>query len=282
VGLTVEQIKGRLKHLAKTNDADARLLIRIYMMERFLERLTVSRFAENFVIKGGILVTSLVGVAMRSTMDIDASIRNANLSEDDISLIVKEVSEIELDDDITFKIKDVSSIMDEMEYPGVRVAISAYLGKIDVPMKLDISTGDIITPSAISYDYKLMLEDRSISLWTYNLETLLAEKLQTVLVRGVLNTRMRDLYDIKVLFAAYSDKINKDIFANAFKATCKKRNSEALLDTDGNILEIIQQDANMEKLWEAYKRKYRYASGIAYHDVMTAVNELWSMANKKL
>ena len=185
MALTAEQVKGKIKSLAKKNKADARALMRIYMMERFLQRVAVSQYACNFIIKGGIWVTSMVGIAMRTTMDIDTSIRNFNLSEEDARRIVEEISSINLDDGIQFHIKEVSQIMDEMEYPGIRIAMDAVMGMMTTPIKIDISTGDIITPRAIEYSYQLMLEKRSINLWSYNLETILAEKLQTVLVLSV-------------------------------------------------------------------------------------------------
>ena len=189
--LTPEQVKGRIKNVAKENKADARTLMRIYMMERFLERVASSQYKDNFIIKGGMLVTAMVGVALRSTMDIDTSIKNQNLSAEDARRIVDEIKDIDLDDGVTFVVKEVSNIMDEMEYPGIRFTMNAMMGKLVTPMKIDISTGDVITPRAIEFNYKLLLDDRSINLWSYNLETILAEKLQTVLARGLLNTRMR-------------------------------------------------------------------------------------------
>lgn len=199
MGFTPEQIKGRIKSVAKQNNADARTLMRIYMMERFLERLAQSEYRDNFIIKGGILVTAMIGVAHRSTMDIDTSMKNLNLSAEDALRVVNQVKDIDLDDGVSFEVKDVSNIMDEMEYPGIRVTMNANVGRLITPLKIDISTGDVITPRAIEFNYDLLLEDRSISLWSYNLETILAEKLQTVLARGILNTRMRDFYDIRML-----------------------------------------------------------------------------------
>ena len=199
MGFTPEQIKGRIKSVAKQNNADARTLMRIYMMERFLERLAQSEYRDNFIIKGGILVTAMIGVAHRSTMDIDTSMKNLNLSAEDALRVVNQVKDIDLDDGVSFEVKDVSNIMDEMEYPGIRVTMNANVGRLITPLKIDISTGDVITPRAIEFNYDLLLEDRSISLWSYNLETILAEKLQTVLARGILNTRMRDFYDIRIM-----------------------------------------------------------------------------------
>ena len=187
MGFTPEQIKGRIKSVAKQNNADARTLMRIYMMERFLERLAQSEYRDNFIIKGGILVTAMIGVAHRSTMDIDTSMKNLNLSAEDALRVVNQVKDIDLDDGVSFDVKDVSNIMDEMEYPGIRVTMNANVGRLITPLKIDISTGDVITPRAIEFNYDLLLEDRSISLWSYNLETILAEKLQTVLARGINN-----------------------------------------------------------------------------------------------
>ena len=187
MGFTPEQIKGRIKSVAKQNNADARTLMRIYMMERFLERLAQSEYRDNFIIKGGILVTAMIGVVHRSTMDIDTSMKNLNLSAEDALRVVNQVKDIDLDDGVSFDVKDVSNIMDEMEYPGIRVTMNANVGRLITPLKIDISTGDVITPRAIEFNYDLLLEDRSISLWSYNLETILAEKLQTVLARGINN-----------------------------------------------------------------------------------------------
>ena len=206
--LTPEQAKGRIKNLAKQKNADARVLMRIYMMERFLERISVSEYKDNFIIKGGMLVALMVGVSLRSTMDIDTSLKNQELSEEEARRIVDEIRQIDIHDGVYFEIKDVSGIMDEMEYPGVRFTMNAVMGKLATPIKIDISTGDIITPRAIKYSYKLLLEERNISLWTYNLETIFAEKLQTVLARGVLNTRMRDYYDISILLSVYEKDID--------------------------------------------------------------------------
>lgn len=216
--LSPAQLKGRIKNLAIINHADPRVLIRIYMMERFLERISVSRFRNQFIIKGGILVTSLIGIALRSTMDIDTSIKNLNLSPEDILTDMKEICSIDLHDGVTFQIKQLSQIMDEMEYPGIRITANAYLGQMPIPLKIDVSTGDIITPKEIRYEYKLLLENRSIQLWSYNLETLLAEKLQTILARGTLNTRMRDYYDLYELNQGYKNKISYFYFKECFSS----------------------------------------------------------------
>lgn len=274
MGFTPEQIKGRIKSVAKQNNADARTLMRIYMMERFLERLAQSEYRDNFIIKGGILVTAMIGVAHRSTMDIDTSMKNLNLSAEDALRVVNQVKDIDLDDGVSFEVKDVSNIMDEMEYPGIRVTMNANVGRLITPLKIDISTGDVITPRAIEFNYDLLLEDRSISLWSYNLETILAEKLQTVLARGILNTRMRDFYDIRMLLDTYEDKVNKAVLKDAFAATCNKRGTDHLQEQAEEIIKIIEADEQLRVLWRAYQKKYSYAAETDYASVISGVRKL--------
>lgn len=275
--LTPDQVKGRIKSVAQKNKADARTLMRIYMMERFLERVAVSQYKDNFIIKGGMLVTAMVGVALRSTMDIDTSLKNQNLSAEDALRIVNEIKDIDLGDGVTFEIKEVSNIMDEMEYPGIRFTMNAVMGKLITPMKIDISTGDVITPRAVEYQYKLLLDDRSISLWSYNLETILAEKLQTVLARGLLNTRMRDFYDIRTLLAIYEQEINAEVLGRAFDATCKKRITENLRTDAPQIIAAVENDEQLHTLWKSYQNKYPYAATISYEDIMESIKSLLGM-----
>lgn len=277
MALTSAQVKGRIKNVAKNSHADPRVLMRIYAMERFLERVANSKYRDKFVIKGGILVTALVGVEQRATMDIDTSIRNENLSSEDVKRIISEIKDIDLDDGMTFVLRSVEDIMDEMEYPGIRVHMNAYLEKMNIPLKIDVSTGDVITPRAVHFDYPLLLENRSILLWSYNLETVLGEKLQTILARGVLNTRMRDFYDVHTLLAMYKVKIDPDTFAAAFKATCKKRGTDHLGEQADDILTRIGNDAHLQNLWESYQKKYSYASDINFDQTIASIKELIEM-----
>ena len=271
---TARQLKDLIRNLSKKNAADAQVLMRNYMMERFLERLAQSEYRDNFIIKGGILVTAMIGVAHRSTMDIDTSMKNLNLSAEDALRVVNQVKDIDLDDGVSFDVKEVSNIMDEMEYPGIRVTMNANVGRLITPLKIDISTGDVITPRAIEFNYDLLLEDRSISLWSYNLETILAEKLQTVLARGILNTRMRDFYDIRMLLDTYEDKVNKVVLKDAFAATCNKRGTDHLQEQAEEIIKIIEADEQLQVLWKAYQKKYSYAAEIDYASVINGVRKL--------
>ncbi len=275
--LTAEQIKGRIRNVARQNNSDARTLMRIYMMERFLERVAQSEYKDNFIIKGGMLVTSMVGVALRSTMDIDTSIKNQNLSAEDAEKIIEQIKNIDVDDGVTFEIKEISGIMDEMEYPGIRISLNAVLENLITTLKIDISTGDIITPAAVEYKYQLLLDDRSINLWSYNLETILSEKLQTILARGLLNTRMRDFYDIFILLDVYEERINTENLKLAFDATCKKRETLNFKENGKSILSVVKEDSNLNKLWNTYQKKYSYAQNISFDEAVNRTEFLLNM-----
>ena len=246
-------------------------------MERFLERVAVSDYKDNFVIKGGMLITSMIGIALRSRMDIDTSVKNQNLSAENMTRIVEDIKNIKLDDGVTFEIKNISNIMDEMEYPGIRISINAIMGKLITPMKIDISTGDVIIPAATEYKYELLLEDRSINLGSYNIETILAEKLQTILSRGLFNTRMRDFYDVHMLLLMYAKRIEKEILKKAFDSVCMKRETVNLKSEGERILRAVASDVQIEKLWNAYRKKFSYAADIQYYDIMHSAAVLLDM-----
>ena len=274
MGLTSAQVKGRIKNIASKNDADPRVLMRIYMMERFLERVSLSNYRDNFIIKGGMLITAMVGVSMRSTMDIDTTVKDQELSLENAKRIVSEIAEIRVEDGVSFHIKDVEIIMDEMEYPGIRFRLDATFEKMVTPIKIDISTGDVITPQAIEYNYKLLLEERDIKLWSYNLETILGEKLQTILIRERANTRMRDFYDICVLVEMYGGEINVKNFKLAYEATCRKRDTLHLLGNEEEIIDIIEHDSKLSKQWASYQKKFSYASDISFMRTIKGVRIL--------
>lgn len=274
MALSAAQVKGKIKNIAQQNHADARVLLRLYAMDRFLERLVNSKYRDNFVIKGGILVTAMVGVSQRATMDIDTSINNEQLSAKNAELIIKEIANINLNDGMTFFIKSSDEIMDEMEYPGIRILMNAYLDKMVIPLEIDISTGDVITPQAVEFDYPLILEKRTISLWSYNLETVLAEKLQTIMARGILNTRMRDYYDVYTLLNMYGERINQNVFRKAFIATCKKRKTNGLLDHANQVISSVETNESIQTLWKKYQGKYSYAAEIPFHKIIKSIVEL--------
>ena len=269
---TARQLKDLVRNRSKGNSAQAQIIIRNYIMERFLERVSLSKYRSNLIFKGGLLVSSIVGLDNRSTMDIDTTLKNINLSECDVERIVSEIIAIPVDDGVTFTIKKISNIMEEAEYPGVRVSLDAAFENMHTPVKLDFSTGDVVTPHEIEYSYQLMFEKRSIPIMAYNVETMLAEKLETIITRGTANTRLRDFYDLRILNDTVD--IHYDDLKAAFKATCQRRSSESVVGRSDEILEQIKADKNMQELWENYRRKYEYARDYLWLDVMSTVFEL--------
>lgn len=189
-----------------------------------------------------------------------------------------DIISLPMEDGVTFRIKQITEIMDEAEYPGVRVSMATEFDGARTPLKVDISAGDVITPKEIQYSFKLMLEERSINVWAYNLETVLAEKLEKVISRGITNTCMRDYYDIHILIKLYGNTLNGKVLGEALLATAKKRETEYHLNDAQEIFDEIQNDSNMQKLWKSYQKKFSYASDISWEMVMESVRELYRMS----
>ena len=270
---TSRQLKDKVRNMARGDSAKAQLLIRTYCMERFLERVSLSEHRDNFILKGGMLVSAMVGLENRATMDIDTSIRNMPLDTIAAKAMVEEIIAVPVDDNIRFEINDFGTIMDAAEYSGVRISLNAFLDATRIPLKIDISTGDAITPAAVNYQYKLMFEERYIILWAYNLETVLAEKIETVLSRSVLNTRLRDFYDLYVLQDTGLG-IDKATLAAALTATARKRGSEQVLVLYERTLDEIRISPLMREQWKRYQEKNNYAAGIVWDDVISDIRAL--------
>lgn len=275
---TSRQLKALVRNLTKGDSLQAQIIMRNYVMERFLERISLSKYRNNFILKGGMLVSAMVGLDTRSTMDIDTTIKNMPLSVENAKEMIEEIIAIPIDDGMTFSIKSVGEIMDEAEYSGVRANLEATLETMRTPLKVDISTGDIITPREVLYTFRLMFEERTISILAYNLETVLAEKMETVIARGVANTRLRDYYDLYILQNEYTHAMNIEQFKAAFLATSKKRNSIQLITEGNRILKEIADSEVMQGLWKSYQKKFSYAEDISWEMVMDSIEKLFEQA----
>lgn len=271
---TATQLKAKVRNLSGGDGQKAQTLIRNFIMERFLERITLSRYRNNFILKGGMLVAAVVGLDTRATMDIDTTVKSLNLSRDNAIKIVEDIIAVEIPDGVQFRITKVTDIMEEHDYPGIRFVLEATLDKMRQAVKIDISTGDIITPGAMEYSYNLMFEDRSISLWTYNLETLLAEKLETIMARGITNTRMRDFYDIYVI--SRQEAFDKEVLKRAFLATSAKRNTTGHIPDFQNILATVVSDDTMEAQWESFREDSFFVGDLSWDEVTDGVKTLAS------
>ena len=281
---TARQLKDLVRNLSNKKSADAQILLRNYMMERFLERISLSEYKNQFILKGGMLVAAMVGLDARATMDLDATIKGTNVSVEDVEMIISKIISIPLNDGVLFRIKRISEIMEEADYPGVRVSMETKFDGVITPLKIDISTGDIITPREIKYNFNLMLENRTIEVWAYNLETVLAEKLETVISRNVTNTRMRDFYDIYILQKLYGEQLSKDVLWDALVATAKKRETLEQIETEDidEVFDEIQSSSVMENLWKAYQRNYSYSAYIPWHTIMKSIRTLYEIISENI
>ena len=273
------RVKDLIKHLAKGDSGRAQLLQRRYAMERFLERITESIYRENLVLKGGMLVTSMLGVGERMTRDTDVTMQDKRLDVESAVSMAREIAAIPLEDGMSFSVGDAYEIMEDSEYGGVRIEMKAHLGKTEIPMKVDISTGDALTPSAVSYAYRLLLEDRTIDILAYNVETVLAEKIETMLARSTLNTRMRDFYDMWVLTNTGSG-IDHEILADAVAATIDNRDNGVSLDAFGDVLDALAASETMRANWERYRDRNDFASDLQWDDALSAARSLCEMARR--
>ena len=240
-------------------------------MERFLERVSMSEYRDQFILKGGMLVSSLLGINVRATMDIDTSVRALPLTEQDIRRIVSEICAIEIEDRVSFQITNVETIMKDFDYPGIRLHMVGTLEKLRQPIKIDISTDDVITPRAIEYEYKLMFEERTILLNTYKIETLLAEKAQTIISRGLANTRMRDFYDLYEITG--NKEFSWSIASDAFKAICRKRITEFSNERIEDELKSITDSKELEILWNNFRKKNYFVGLIEYQAMIQWVSD---------
>ena len=265
------QLKAIIKNIAKNKNISAALVLQNYMLERFLERVSLSRYHDNYIIKGGFLIASMVGLDSRATMDMDATIKGYPVNEEAIRKMVADIIAVPVEDAIHFCLKSVREIREGDEYTGYRVALTADYEKMAVPLKLDITTGDKITPREIEYSYKLMMEDRSIRVLAYNLSTILAGKLETVVSRGDQNTRPRDYYDIYILSKLQAENIDIDSLKPALSATTAKRGSSELMMQYAEIMRTVKSSDVMKRQWDNYRKDFDYAAGIEFEETCDAV-----------
>ena len=274
---TSRQLKDLVRNRSNRDSNKAQVIIRSYVMERFLERLSLSPYRNNLILKGGVLVSSMIGLDNRSTMDVDATVKNLPLSVENAKEILGKITSVPLDDGITFEMRSVVTIMDEDDYAGVRVTLDARIDTMHTPLKIDFSTGDVITHKEIEYSFKLMFEERSVSILAYNLETVLAEKLETVIARGTANTRMRDFYDIYAFETGQPQNISPTVLGAAYANTCKKRGLRTSTDDAQMILDEVEDSPELAALWDNYRSKFDYAAGISWREVMKSVRKLYGI-----
>lgn len=266
-------LKAKIRTIAKQKSIPAQVILQNYMFERLLVRLAASNYKEKFVLKGGMLVAAMVGLDNRATMDLDTTLKNLPLTPDVIRAALEQICVIPYNDGVSFTIDAISPIRENDLYGGYRVAIKAKFDTILTPLSIDVSTGDAITPRAILYRFTEIFDDgKSYDLWAYNIETVLAEKVETILRRSVFNTRPRDFYDVFIL--ATTQRFDKGVFAEALRATAKHRGTLQQIADVPRVLQNLAQSPELAAAWENYRGQFVYARDISYAQIMTALREL--------
>ena len=276
---TSEQIKGALRNISKKTGINPNSLLQMCLFEGILEKLSKSKYSENFILKGGLLISSLIGVDMRSTMDMDTTIRGIPLNEESISNILNEILAIEIDADIEYKLIKLSPIRQEDVYEDFCASISCIFGKINASLNIDITTGDVITPREMNYSYSKILEEGTIPIMTYTIETILAEKFETISSRNITTTRARDFYDLYMIYSIYKDKIDKDILRKAIERTSRYRGSLETVLQYKEIVELFRESETPKELWKKYTQNNPYAKNVDFLDTISVYEEIGTALN---
>ncbi len=276
---TSEQIKGAIRNISKKTGINPNSLLQMCLFEGILEKLSKSKYSENFILKGGLLISSLIGVDMRSTMDMDTTLRGIPLNEVSITKILNEILAIEIDADIEYKLIKLSPIRQEDVYEDFCASISCIFGKINATLNIDITTGDVITSREMNYSYSKILEEGTIPIMTYTIETILAEKFETISSRNITTTRARDFYDLYMIYSIYKDKIDKGILRKAIERTSKYRGSFETALQYKEIVELFRESETPKKLWKKYTQNNPYAKDVDFLDTISVYEEIGTVLN---
>lgn len=268
------QFKARIKNLALKNNISAQAVLQNYMLERLLERISLSNYKDLVILKGGMLIASLVGIDSRTTMDMDATLRGYPITEESIRKALTDICAIQIEDRVIFDFDHIVSIRGDDEYGGYRVGLIARYTSINTPLKIDITTGDVITPEPIRYAFHSNFENKNIEVWAYNIETILAEKIETILRRSVFNTRPRDFYDVYIIMKTRQHAVDNNTLFLALQATSEKRMSLTALHDQDKILKTIKSDPTMRQRWDLYCKENFYAKGIGFDEVIAIIMEI--------
>ncbi len=271
---TPEQLKGAIRSMAAKKNLRAQEVLQMFLFERIIDRLAASSFRDNFILKGGLLISSMIGISERTTMDMDTTVRGIQMEEDEIVSAVKEIIAMDVGDGISFEFQKIEPIREDDAYNNFRVHLRAKYGKIDSPMKIDITTGDIITPAAIRYDFPFVFEEKTVPVMAYTLETVLAEKYETIIRRNIGTTRARDYYDLHTLYRSRKDVVQMDVLRAAVIHTAEKRDSVDDIRDWRDILKDIREEPQLYLLWDNYAADNKYIGDLKFNEVLDAVDEI--------
>ena len=268
------QLKALINNKAKAAGVSPQLMLQNYMLERLIDRISRSPWRDCIIVKGGMLIGSLIGVDRRTTKDLDTTVRGFTLTHAKAAEVFGEICAIDADDDLSFELLRTDDIREADEYPGIRVFLRACYDPLAVPLTVDVTTGDKITPDAIAYEYPFVFDEGSATVMAYPLETVLAEKIETVLARNVATTRIRDFYDIYELWRVRGSAVSGRTLAQALAATCEKRNSWGAVESREDVIDAMRADDGLGRQWRTYASKHSYAAGLSFEEALDALQEV--------
>ena len=279
--ITSAKLKNIVSKKTLGNNTISAQLYQMLFFERILERISISRYKDNIILKGGLLLSSIIGEDMRTTKDMDATLKSVLLEKSNVLNIMNEILAIPLNDSVKFEIVDIKDIREEDEYGGFKINIVGMLEKLRVNMFVEFTTGDKITPKEIDYNYNSIFEDKKISILAYTIETILAEKFETIISRSIANTRLKDFYDIYILMSNYKDIISNDVLVEAIKNTFRKRETNINVDKISEVIFLIRNDNVMKNYWEKYQSKFSFSQGINYNEIMDKLEYILLLLEKE-
>ena len=279
--ITSAKLKNIVSKKSLGNNTISAQLYQMFFFERILERISISRYKDNIILKGGLLLSSIIGEDMRTTKDMDATLKSVLLERSNILNIMNEILAIPLNDSVKFEIVDIKDIREEDEYGGFKINIVGMLEKLRVNVFVEFTTGDKITPKEIDYNYNSIFENKKIPILAYTIETILAEKFETIISRSIANTRLKDFYDVYILMSNYKEIISNDVLVEAVKNTFRKRETNINIDKISDVISLIKNDNVMKHYWEKYQSKFSFAQGINYNEIMDKLDYILLLLEKE-
>lgn len=269
-----DSLKARISNLSKETNIPNNYILQNFMFESLLKRISLSNYKDKFIIKGGLLLSSIFGVNLRSTMDLDTTIKGFPLTKENLEKVINEIISIDVNDNIKLYLVNIKDIRLEDEYSGFNINLNAEFDGLRTNLMIDVTTGDVITYKEVEFDYKTIFDNENISIMSYNFETIIAEKFETIISRNIDNTRMKDYYDLYMFVNLKWDSINKNVLKEAINNTAKRRESENFINNSSKYIELIENDETLKTLWENYMSNYEYAKDISYEDTIKAIKEI--------
>ena len=269
-----DSLKAKARNMAQKYKLDSKYIIQNVMFEALIRRISISKYKENIIIKGGFLLSSIFGFNQRSTMDMDATLKGMNLTKDNVQSIIENIISIDIKDGIRYEIFSIKEMRLDKKYPGFKVHLLAYLDDLRTHLLIDLTTGDIITLKEIDYEYNTIFGDETINILSYNIETIIAEKFEAIISRNVINSRMKDYYDLYMFTTLKWDNVNKNLLKIAINNTCNNRKTTNYLNDSSNYINLISKNGDLKKLWKEYQNKNVYAKNINFEDTILAISKI--------